>query len=261
MPELPDLEVFKGNIFKQLTSKILVGVTVFNAIKVNTYEGELAQALAGRELIAIHRYGKELLFDFGDGEMIASHLMLSGKIAIVNGPEAVGRIKFKIFALNFQDQSLVFSDMGGLCTIKYKPIKDGVPDAFGSDFTLEYFLKIAQKKARANVKAFLIDQKVVKGIGNAYADEILWTARISPHSTVGNIPENMMVQLYEAIKTVLAQAVESIKALQPDIISGEERRFLQVHTKLKKQTDTGFPIIVERIASKTTYYTKEQAVY
>ena len=261
MPELPDLEVFKHNIFKQLVSKTLESITVCNPTKVNTHESQLTQALANRELTAIHRYGKELLFDFGDGEIIASHLMLSGKIAIANTLQAVEAIPYKICILHFKDQSLVFSDMGGLCTIKYKPLRDRVPDAFGQDFTLDYFLNIAQKKPRANIKAFIIDQKVVKGIGNAYADEILWAAYISPHSTVGNIPENMMVQLYEAINTVLAQAVESIKALQPDIISGEERRFLQVHTKLKKQTATGFPIIIERIASKTTYYTQEQVLY
>lgn len=112
-----------------------------------------------------------------------------------------------------------------------------------------------------NIKAFLINQKVVKGIGNAYVDEILWHARVSPHSKVGKIPEEVMVGLYNAINIVLKEAIVSIKAIAPDIISGEERSFLQVHNKSKKQTETGFPIIVERIASKTTYFTEEQIFY
>jgi len=261
MPELPDLEVFKGNIFKRLTSKRLVDVTVYNHQKVTTPQAFITEALKGRELAVINRYGKELLFDFEDGNIIAAHLMLSGKIAILSDASAVENIRFKIFSLNFENESVVFSDMGGLCTIKYKPFRDGVPDAFGADFTLEYFLKIAQKKAATNIKAFLIDQKVVKGIGNAYVDEILWHARVSPHSIVGKIPGDVMAVLYNAIGTVLKEAITSIRAIAPDIISGEERSFLQVHTKLKKQTATGFAIKIERIASKTTYFTDEQVCY
>jgi formamidopyrimidine-DNA glycosylase len=261
MPELPDLEVFKENVYKKLTSKKLVSVDVYNQQKVTTPKSLLAEELQGRELTAINRFGKELLFDFAEGRIIAVHLMLNGKISIVDDASAIEKIKFKIFSLNFEKESIVFSDMGGLCTIKYQPISDGVPDALGADFTLEYFLAIAHKKANTNIKAFLIDQKVVKGIGNAYADEILWRARISPHSKVGKIPENVKIELYIAIGSVLKEAVAYIKAIAPEIISGEERSFLEVHNKSKKQTATGFTIIVEKVASKTTYFTEEQIFY
>jgi len=261
MPELPDLEVFKGNIFKRLTSKKLLDVTVFNHQKCTTPQDYLNTELQGRELVSINRFGKELLFDFGEGKIIATHLMLSGRISFVDSLPSAHSINHKIFAFNFENETIVFSDMGGLCTVKYNPRPDGVPDAFGENFTLEYFRDIAQKKAKINIKAFLIDQKVVKGIGNAYADEILWRAKISPHSVVGKIPQANFAELYSSIGTVLKEAVAAIRAFQPDIISGEERRFLQVHTKQKKQTDNGFPIHIERIASKTTYFTSEQVVY
>jgi len=265
MPELPDLEVFKGNVYKRLSSKKLVDVKVYNFQKVTTPQEIFNEELKGRELVKIDRFGKELLFDFGEEKVVAAHLMLSGTISIldkVNGESnAIDNIKFKIFSFNFENEKVVFSDIGSLCTIKYKPALGGTPDAFGEDFTLEYFLSIAKKKARTNVKAFLIDQKVVKGIGNAYVDEILWQARVSPHSKVGKIPEEVLVELYHVIREVLQKAVVSIREIAPDIISGEERSFLQVHTKKKKQTETGYPIIVERIASKITYYTEEQVLY
>jgi len=136
-----------------------------------------------------------------------------------------------------------------------------VPDAFDGTFTLKYFFDIARGKPRVNVKAFLTDQNIVKGIGNAYADEILWTARISPYSLVGKIPEERLTALYNAIGTVLHDAVDCIKRISPDIISGEERSFLKVHNRTIKETETGYPIIVERVASKITYYTKEQVEY
>jgi len=260
MPELPDLEVFKTNIFDRLTSKRLAGIEVFNPQKVRASNAAPPQAFIGRDLAHIGRFGKELVFDFGEGRTIAAHLMLNGEISIVP-QEAAGAIRFKIFSLRFERETVVFSDMGGLCTIRYMPPPEKTPDVFGTAFTLEYFLRAARAKARANVKAFLIDQKVMKGIGNAYADEILWAARISPRSLVGSIPEDRLEALYHAIGTVLRDAIDSIRRIAPDIISGEERSFLKVHNWKLKATETGHPILVEYIASKKTYYTEEQITY
>lgn len=263
MPELPDLEVFKKNVYDQLSSKKLAGVEIFNINKVMVATKTLADALSGKELLRIDRLGKELIFDFGDQIYLTAHLMLSGRMSIVPETEidTINKMKHKIFALSFARETLVFSDVGALCTIKYKPPLTKTPDAFADTFTWEYFLKTAKKKAMTNVKAFLIDQKIVKGIGNAYADEILWDARISPRTLVGKIPEENLKTLYHSIGSVLRDAVIQIKRISPDIIAGEERSFLKVHNKKLKETITGYPILVERIASKTTYYTKEQTVF
>ena len=260
MPELPDLEVFKSNLSKRLISKCLTGLKVFNLNKVIVPESILTNELCNRNLLSIDRIGKELYFDFGDQRTVAAHLMLNGEMSIFP-KDKVPDVKFKIFSMDFKNESLVFSDKGGLCTIKYKPPKDKVPDALDASFTLEYLKRIAHKKNRVNIKAFLIDQKIVKGIGNAYVDEILWDARISPHSLTGNIPDDVLGTLYNSIGTVLKSAIESIRKIAPDIISGEERSFLKVHNKTKKQTETGHKIIVEKIASKITYYTGEQVLY
>jgi len=260
MPELPDLEIFKSNIMKRLSSKRLTGLNVFNSAKALFSESSLREELCGRELLDVDRVGKELYFDFGGGRVVSAHLMLNGKMEIVPR-EAVSSINYKIFSFDFENESLVFSDMGSLCTIKYQPSPDKAPDAFGPAFTLDYFLSAAHKKPRTNVKAFLIDQNIVKGIGNAYADEILWEARISPCSLVGKIPADALAALYNAIGAVLRNAVESIRQICPDIISGEERGFLKVHNKKLKSTETGHRIVIEKIASKTTYYTDEQVLY
>ena len=185
MPELPDLEVFKGNIFKQISSKKLTAIRVYNPNKVNLPTMALEERLKSEVLQAIDRVGKELYFVFSGGKCVTAHLMLNGTVSVLKS--AADNVKFKIFAFEFENETVLFSDRGGLCTIKYVSLPSplGAPDAFSSDFTLEYFKKIAGKKARTNIKAFLIDQSVVKGIGNAYADEILWDARISPHSVMG----------------------------------------------------------------------------
>jgi len=260
VPELPDLEVFKVNVMKRLTSKRLNGVEVFNTLKVMSSRGSILEELRGRELLKLDRIGKELFFDFGDKKIVSAHLMLSGEMSIVPEQE-VPQIRYKIFAFHFEDESLVFSDRGKLCTVKYMPTIGKTPDAFDASFTPEYFLNIAHKNRIVNIKAFLIDQKIVKGIGNAYADEILWAARISPRSFVGKIPDDRLLVLYGSIGTVLKDAIESIQQISPDIISGEVRSFLKVHNKALKATETGHKITVERIASKITYYTDEQVLY
>jgi len=254
MPELPDLEVYKDNIFNRLTSKRLKGLTVFSR-NIILPENELA----GTELQSITRHGKELLFDFAEGRIISAHLMLNGRIAITNEAES---IRSRVLSLHFENEQVVFHDTGDIGTvIRYKPKTGGAPDALADSFTYDYFLKAARKKQATNIKAFLIDQKIIKGIGNAYADEILWAARISPKSVIGKIPEEALSELYKAIGTTLREAVASIKEISPDIISGEERSFLKVHVKFKKTTETGFPIISERVVSKITYFTEEQTEY
>lgn len=260
MPELPDLEVFKKNVYNQLSSKHLMGVETFIPKKVRVAAESSMDDLAGKTLLQINRIGKELIFDFGEQKLISVHLMLNGEISIV-AKEKVSSIAYKIFAMHFEHESIVFSDKGGLCTVTYMPSIDNVPDAFDSAFTVEYFLNVAKTKPRTKVKAFLIDQDIVKGIGNAYADEILWNARISPKSVIGKIPKEQLEKLYYSINTVLNDAISSIKHISPNIISGEERSFLKVHNKKLTQTETGYPIIVEKISSKTTYYTDEQVLY
>jgi formamidopyrimidine-DNA glycosylase len=261
MPELPDLEIFKDNIFKKLTSKRLTGLKVYSQ-KITTPEVHLSTELTGTELTAITRHGKELFFDFADSKIISVHLMLNGRISMPATPAAAEKIRGKVLALNFENESVIFHDTGSIGTvIKYKPATGKVPDALGENFTPEYFIKAAQKKPTSNIKAFLIDQKIIKGIGTAYADEILWAARISPKSTTGKIPQESLLTLHAAIITTLLDAIASIREISPDIISGEERSFLKVHTRLKKQTETAYPIKIETIATKTTYFTEEQILW
>ena len=106
-----------------------------------------------------------------------------------------------------------------------------------------------------------IDQSIVRGIGNAYADEILWQAKISPKSAVGKIPDYVIEELLASIKSVLTEAVEEIKKISPKIISGEVRDFLRIHHPDRSESPTGHRIIKQQVASKTTYFTAEQVLY
>lgn len=261
MPELPDLHVFSANLKKHILGKKIVSVQVGNSDKMNAAPRQFEAALTGRAIVDITRDGKELFFRLSDGNVFSVHLMLYGRFALTapGEPEAV---RDRVVSMTFEDQSAFsISDWQGLCRVSLNPSVRAVPDALSEQFDLSYLTNIAKKNAKKNIKAFLIDQNIVKGIGNAYADEILFEANISPESVVGSLPDEAVAALYAAVRNVLEHAIRKIIELSPDIIGGEERRFLKVHNKTRKTTDEGDPILVKTVATKTTYYTEKQVLY
>ena len=260
MPELPDLHVFSENLKKRILDKNIDSVTVYNRRKIDTPD-LFCKTLTGTSIRDIVRGGKELFFCLSNDNRFSVHLMLNGKFSICSRDEE-GKINGKIMALCFEDaRSLVIADYQGLCKVTLNPGTPKAPDAMSDTFTFEYFKGTIKRNPWKNIKALLIDQNVVRGIGNAYVDEILWKADISPESVAGKIPEEKTKDLYEAISFVLNDAIHSIQKISPDIISEEERSFLGVHNPHRKVTDTGDKIIVKTVASKTTYFTEKQKLY
>ena len=264
MPELPDLHVFAGNLKKRILNKTISSVTVYNTRKIDI-PGLFCEKLTGTNIRDIVRDGKELFFMLANENCFSVHLMLSGKFFVCDQNE-MEKINSKIVALNLvESQTFVVADYQMLCRITLNPKPPKTPDALSAAFTFEYFARTLKKNALKNIKAVLIDQNVVRGIGNAYVDEILWKADISPESVTGKIPEEKLKDLYEAIPFIFNDAIENIQKISPDIINGEERSFLRVHNRNKKYTGEGDKIgdkiIVKTVATKTTYFTEKQKLY
>jgi formamidopyrimidine-DNA glycosylase len=256
MPELPDLTVFAINLTARLKGKEIKSVGYYgNRLNV-TYE-KLKEFICNSVLQEAKRSGKEMEFVFSNGNRLSVHLMLNGEFSIVKD---VQNIKFKILTLDFSDNtSLVVSDLKNWVKLNLNPVPSKVPDAL--DISEEYLKEQIHGKPRTTIKEFLLKQDIIRGIGNAYADEILWHAKISPKSKVGKLPDKVVNDLLISIKEVLLNAIEEIKKINPDIISGEERGFLSVHNFSRTKSPTGHKIIVEQISSKKTYYTDEQILY
>lgn len=259
MPELPDLQIFSKNLKNKLADKKIISFEIYNKTKFDMDIEKIEKILIDTEIIDVIRDGKELSFKLKNDNVFNIHLMLNGTLDICD-KDNVSKINSKIMSIAFIDnQVLVVSDYQGLCKVAFNPITSSVPDALSCTF--EYLIGVAKINARKNVKAFIIDQNVIKGIGNAYADEILWKANISPESKTGKIPEDRLKDLFDAIYSVLEEAIESIGKIAPDIISGEERSFLKVHNSKKENTDDGYKILTKKIASKNTYYTEKQQLF
>jgi formamidopyrimidine-DNA glycosylase len=258
MPELPDLQVFSKNLTKVFGGKELKKIAVPISKKLNVSVPKLKNSLEGEKLVAINRVGKELHFQFKNGNVLALHLMLHGKLYKF---EKENTQKNTIIELLFSDYSgLALTDFQKAATPTLNPESKDAPDALSKEVNLS-FLKDKLSRSKASVKNVLLDQHVIRGIGNAYADEILWDAGISPFSIANKTPDAEIKGLLKSIKGVLKKAEKSIVKTHPDIISGEIRDFMLIHNSKKKHSPTGAPIRIKTSSSRKTYYTDEQKLF
>jgi len=257
MPELPDLQIFSRNLNKALLGKTLKKVTVVKAQKLKVTPIELQKALEQQQFTKVERVGKELHFHFANGSVLGLHLMLHGEMFLF---ATTNDHKNTIIELIFDDDTgLALADYQGLATPTLNPEEWDAEDALSDKVDFKFLKERLQKKV--SVKNILLDQHIIRGIGNAYADEILWDARLSPFSISSKIPDDKIKALAKSIKHVLHDAEKHILATHPDIISGEVRDFLKIHNARKKQSPTGADIHNKTVSSRKTYYTDEQEEY
>jgi formamidopyrimidine-DNA glycosylase len=256
MPELPDLQVFSRNLTKVLKGKKLVKLNVIQAKKLNVTEHELCDALVGQELKQVVRSGKQMHFQFNNGNVLGIHLMLHGKMVWFDGDNDQ---KYTIVELYFEGgKGLAITDFQKQATPTLNPPEADAPDALEANLA---FWKTTLSNSHAAVKTILLNQQVIRGIGNAYADEILYDAKLSPFSIANKIPEKNIKALAKSVSKVLKNAEAEIQKNDPERISGEYRDFLLVHRPKQKVTASGAVIEQKPIASRKTYYTNEQELF
>ncbi|WP_432711751.1 DNA-formamidopyrimidine glycosylase family protein [Pedobacter sp.] len=258
MPELPDLQVFSKNLNKELAGKKLQQLTVVVPKKLNVPEKQLQEALVKQQLEEVKRVGKELHFVFKNGHVLGLHLMLHGELTFFEGEDLP---KFTIIALQFDHgKGLALSDFQKMATPTLDPEPSSAPDALSKEIDLDFLRKLLQSQ-KTSIKNILLDQHLIRGIGNAYADEILWDAGISPFSSAPKIPDDKIKTLLQSIRATLKGAEAQLLKAHPEIISGEYREFLKVHGPKITHSPTGAEVLVKKIGSRKTYYTAEQELY
>lgn len=258
MPELPDLQVFSQNLTKKLKGSKLKTIRIRNKKKLAVPEKKLKYALQNQRLIRVRREGKELYFEFGNGQVLGLHMMLRGKLHYF---EKKNEERFTILEMEFSDGTGVsMTDYQGQATPSLNPVVKDSPDALSPQVNFK-FLKSKLNNSRAAIKNILLDQGVIRGIGNAYADEILWEAGISPFSISNKIPDEAIRKLARAIRRVLQAAIKRIVHTHPDIIGGEVRDFLRIHNGKNNVSPGGAVIRIKKAGARKTYYTDEQEIF
>jgi formamidopyrimidine-DNA glycosylase len=258
MPELPDLTVFAESLAGSVLDKKITGAAYHRNKRINVDPGVFCHSLQGKRLAGVKRVGKALLFVPDGGDRFLVHLMLSGGFKLCRKGEEVPSA---VLTLDFEDDSsLVLFDQRGLATITVHPDLGGTAvDAL--EVTGDYLARKLKEKPKMTIKEFLIDQGIIAGIGNAYSDEILWHARISPRSITGKLPPQSITGLASAIPRVLRKATDQLRKANPGMMSGEIRDHLAVHKPKAKLSPSGAAILTARVGSKKTYYTDEQILY
>jgi len=257
MPELPDIEVFSRNLKKMYGGKKLTKIKVVNNKDIKDSQKELSKALEGQKLKDVFRSGKEMRFLFSNGKILGLHLMLTGDLIPFEGKNDRKSTKVEFY---FEGgNNLALTDRFKAARIKLDPEdKEGI-DALDPKLNYSYLKKALNRKAA--IKTVLLDQDVIRGIGNGYSDEILWQTRISPFSKANAIPDEKIKELAKNIKKVLKSATNKIYKNYPDLIHGEIRDFMDIHTKKKDKSPTGAKIKTAERGMLNTNYTDEQVMY
>lgn len=256
MAELPDLTVFAKILNHRFSGKVLETLEVTVSKKINVTAKELKKSLEGRELIKVERSGKTLQLFFSGSQVLGIHLMLRGELTAIDNDEPP---RFQILGLHFEGgEGFALTDLQKQATPTLNPALVETPDAL--EIEEKTFVDLLAKK-RTVIKSLLMDQHIIRGIGNSYADEILYDAGISPLSIAKAIPEDESRKLYESIGSVLNEAVDRIGKENKNELNGELRDFLKVHGAGIKYSPKGEEIFSIKIGGRTSYYTNEQKLF
>ena len=243
MPELPDLEIIREHLAPRLVAVTIQGADIRRPLVLrNLLPDDAEQALMKRRFVEVTRRGKFLLFALDDGSNLIVNPMLAGRFHY--GSPLPRHRKRDVLVLTL-DNGLELryhdaKDMGKLYLTRdldQVPTLDSLgPDAIDPGLTLEMFQQ-RLKRHRGEIKGILTNQSFVAGIGNAYADEICWRAGLYPFRRRPDMDQEEITRLYEAMRTVLSDAIAILRQRVGDEIHIEIRDFLAVHG----QTDAPCP--------------------
>ncbi|MDQ6834765.1 MAG: formamidopyrimidine-DNA glycosylase [Actinomycetota bacterium] len=203
MPELPEAERARQTLETVLGRRIAAVDDADTYVCRPHQPGEIADALVGHELVSAHRRGKFLWMETGDGPVLGLHLGMAGKI-VLEGPGEVPR--WDRFAVAFDDGTrFALRDKRRLGRAVLNPDFSHVgPDAADVD-RAEFRRRIGT--GRAPIKARLLDQRSISGVGNLLADQVLWQARISPRRLVSELSADDLDRLRRELRAAIRSAI------------------------------------------------------
>jgi formamidopyrimidine-DNA glycosylase len=243
MPELPELEVICEVLNRRVGGRTLTAVKVIppgGIIVVRDLTGRgFELAMTDRKIGLIRRRGKFLIFSCEQDDYPQTLLMiinpkLSGQLQLTESTEKVLKKTHITFTLR-DGQELRYIDRKQMGQVYLTNILEKVPDyaSLGPepfDLTLEEF-RGRLKGRHGEIKGILTNGQVVAGIGNAYADEILWAAMLHPYRKRSQLTGEEEDRLYAAMQSTMAEAIEKVRERMQENIHLEQRDFMAVHMK------------------------------
>ncbi len=224
MPELPEVELVAQSLDKLVKNQRIIAAELLRE-RLAPYNSpdDFAEKLANAKINFVRRRGKHILFDLDNGNTLIAHLRMSGRFMLL--PTERENPKYTHAAFYFADETrLVFQDQRhfGLMKIvatddlrETKELKKLAPEPFSDEFDRKYFRAIL-KTSKKNLKEFLLDQTKVTGLGNIYASEAMFLARINPQTSANEVSTKKADVLFEKIRAVLQESIAHGSTLNVD---------------------------------------------
>ncbi len=239
MPEAPDLHALREYLAPRVTGLEITAVRELRPLVIRNLTGSsLSEDVAGRVIEGLERKGKLLIMSLSGGMSMVVSPMLTGDLSLADPGKRM--LKSTILTINFGDASQIrYTDAKRMGQIYYLEstrlgeitrVADQGPDVLDEPLAFPDFTT-ALKRYRGEVKGVLTRGQLVAGIGNAYADEVLWEAGIYPFRKVTRLSDEEVARLHEATYQVPTEAVTKLQEIFGAEHPRKERRFLSVHGK------------------------------
>jgi formamidopyrimidine-DNA glycosylase len=281
VPELPEVETVRRGLHE-----LIIGHTV-KAVEHDTPKGfpnapaDVKLFLLGATVTAVRRRAKVLMIDLSTKYTLVIHLKMTGQLVFRATGVAfgaghpndslIGELPDRSTRVTFtftDDSRLYFNDQRKFGWVRLLPtvevpnidfMKKVGPEPLEHDFTPEQFTERFKRRAKSPIKAALLDQTVVAGVGNIYADESLWGAKLHPLTKVGDVTKNEFKNLYTELRDVMNLAIEKGGSTDKNYVNAEGKRgsymdFARVFRREGKECPRCGTIIIKfRAAGRGTH--------
>lgn len=281
MPELPEVETVRRGLERLLIGRTVKAVSFDTPKSFPNAPADVQQFLISGTVTDITRRAKVLLIRLSTDYSLVIHLKMTGQLVFVGADERfgaghpnqslVGQLPDKStrVTLTFtDDSSLFFNDQRKFGWMRLMPtieimnlefFKKVGPEPLAADFTWQALRLRLQRRKNTNIKAALLDQTVVAGIGNIYADESLWGAKIHPSTMVKDVPKSKFKPLFTAVQAVLTQSIAEGGSSDRNYVDAEGQRgqYLTFASVFRKEGQPcprcGTVIMKTRVAGRGTH--------
>jgi len=218
VPELPEVEVVRRGLDRWVAGRRVAAVEVLHPRAIRRHvagASDFASRLSGQQILGASRRGKYLWLPLDGGGALLGHLGMSGQL-LVQPAAAADETHLRV-RLSFADDGpqLRFVDQRTFGGLSLEPMSDGVPlpivhiarDPIDPEFDDEAFIRALRAK-QTGVKRALLDQGLISGVGNIYADESLWRAKLHYERPTNALPRPRAVELLAAVREVLTESLD-----------------------------------------------------
>lgn len=259
MPELPDVETVVRALRRRAVGRRIEHVSILSPSTVRSPRPRLfARRVRGRTIRAVGRRGKYLLIDLDGRLMMVAHLRMTGDFVVAAPGEPRPPHTRVVFALDGRELRFIDQRRFGHIDLidvtrpgalaEWDGLRHLGAEPLDPAFTLTRFREIVRGR-RGALKALLLRQDLIAGIGNIYADEILFRARLRPSRSIASLRPAQVARLYRAIRTALGRAVDSLSRYGKPVgklIAARERGGTCPRCRRK--------LHIARVGGRTTYY-------